>query len=104
MMIYDKTYEVIVKRFELLLNRYEIGLKTSMKVSDFIFNSIHLLIYKCHKINLNQGGSYIDSPDWIKNKKPIINPIRKKDNKYLQCTVAVALITMGRNKLLMRKR
>ena len=91
MMIYDKTYEVIVKRFELLLNRYEIGLKTSMKGSDFIFNSIHLLFYKCHKINLNQGGSYIDSPDWIKNKKPIINPIRKKDNKYLQCTVAVEL-------------
>ena len=53
MMIYDKTDEVIVKRFELLLNRYEIGLKTSMKVSDFIFNSIHLLFYKCDKITLN---------------------------------------------------
>ena len=24
--------------------------------------------YKCYKINLNWGGSYLDSPDWIKNK------------------------------------
>ena len=27
------------------------------------------MYYKCHKINPNHGGSYIDSPDWIKNKK-----------------------------------
>ena len=31
---------------------------------------IYLFIYyKCHKINPDCGGSYIDSPDWIKNKK-----------------------------------
>ena len=27
---------------------------------------------------MNHGGSYIDSSDWIKNKKGIINPINKK--------------------------
>ena len=25
-----------------------------------------LLFYKCHKINPNRGGLYIDSSDWIK--------------------------------------
>ena len=40
-----------------------------------------LLYYKCHKANPNCGGSYIDSPDWIKNKKVTINPINKKENK-----------------------
>ena len=31
---------------------------------------IYLFIYyKCHKINPDCGGSDIDSPDWIKNKK-----------------------------------
>ena len=44
---------------------------------------------KCHKINSNGDESYIDSPDWIKNKKAIINTINKKDNKYFQYVVIV---------------
>ena len=39
------------------------------------------MYYKCHKINTNRDGSYIDSPDWIKHKKETINSINKKDNK-----------------------
>ena len=31
--------------------------------------------------NPNRGGSYIDFPEWVKNKKTTINPINKKDNK-----------------------
>ena len=49
-----------------------------MKGSAFVFDYVHLLHYKCYKINLNRGRSYIDSPDWIKNKKATINPIKKK--------------------------
>ena len=40
-----------------------------MRGSEFVFDYVQLLYYKCHKINLNHGGSYIDSPYWIKNKK-----------------------------------
>ena len=40
-----------------------------MKGSEFVFNYVQLLCYKCFKINPNHGGSYIDSSDWIKNKK-----------------------------------
>ena len=36
------------------------------------------MYYKYYKINPNRDGSYIDSPDWIKNKKATINPINKK--------------------------
>ena len=36
-----------------------------MKGSEFVFDYVHLLYYKCHKIDPNHGGSYIDSPDWI---------------------------------------
>ena len=39
-----------------------------MKGSEFVFDYVHLLYYKCHKLNPNRGGSYIDSPDWIRNK------------------------------------
>ena len=51
-----------------------------MKGSEFGFHYVHLLYYKCHEIYPNCDGSYIDSPDWIKNKKVTINQINKKDN------------------------
>ena len=40
-----------------------------MKGSEFAFSYVHLLHYKCHKINPNRGGSYVDSPDWIKKQR-----------------------------------
>ena len=61
-----------------------------MKGSDFIFDTTHILYYKCRKINLNQGRSNTDFPDWIKNKKVTRNPIND-DYKYFQYTVTVAL-------------
>ena len=50
-----------------------------MEGSEVVSDFIHLLNYKCHKINLSHGGSYIDSLDWIKSKKTTINAINKKD-------------------------
>ena len=67
--IYDKAGEVVQELFESLHSRYQIGLDASIKGSDFIFYCINLLHYKCCKINLKRGGSYVDSPNWIKNKK-----------------------------------
>ena len=49
------------------------------------------LYFKCHEINPSQGGSYIDSLDWIENKKTTINPISRKDNKCFQYPVTVVL-------------
>ena len=40
-----------------------------MRGSDFIFDGVSLLYYKCHKIDFKRGGPYIDSPDCIKKKK-----------------------------------
>ena len=62
-----------------------------MKGSEFVFDYVHLLYCKCHKINPNRGGSYIDSPDWMKNKNASINSINKKVNKCFQFAVTVAL-------------
>ena len=62
-----------------------------MRGSDFIFGCVHLLYYKCHKINYKRGGSYIDSPECIKNKKATINRINKKVNKFIQYVLTVAL-------------
>ena len=42
------------------------------------------------KVSLSRGGSYIDSPEWLKKKKATINP-KNKDDKYFQYAVTVAL-------------
>ena len=61
------------------LNRYQNNLETSMRGSDFIFDRVHFLYYKCRKINSNLCGSYINPSCWIKNqKKATINAITKK--------------------------
>ena len=58
-----------------------------MRANDFVLDYVQLLYYNFHKINLNCGGSYIDSTNWIKNKKSKINSIIKKDNKSFQDAV-----------------
>ena len=89
-MINDGADEVIKKLFDSLKSRYQNDLE-SMRSSEFVFDYVQLLYYKCHKINLNRGRSYIDSTDWIKNKKAAINPTNKKDNKCFQYAVTVVL-------------
>ena len=62
-----------------------------MRGSDFIFDSVQLRYYNCHKVNVKYGGSYIDSPDWIKmKKKTTINPKNAVD-KCFQYAATVAL-------------
>ena len=62
-----------------------------MKGSELVFDYVHLLCCKCHKINLNRGGSYIHPSDWIKNKKSTLNPVSRKDNKCFLYAATVAL-------------
>ena len=81
--INDEADEVIEKLFETLKNRYQNNLE-AIRSSEFVFDYVHLLFYKCHKMNPNRDGPYTDSLDWIKNKKATINPIDKKDNKCFQ--------------------
>ena len=76
--------------FDLLKNRYQNN-QESIGGSEFVFDYVQLLYYKCHKINPNRGATYIDSLDWIKIKKVTIKPITKKDNKCFQYVITVAL-------------
>ena len=68
-MIGNETDEITEKLFDSLLQRYQGGLAESMEGSEFVFDNVDLLYYKYHEICLNRGGSYTDSPKWLKNKK-----------------------------------
>ena len=89
-MIKVKADEATEELFESFCSRYQIGLEASMKSSDFIFHHIDLLYYKYHKVNLMRGASYIDSPDWIKNKATI-NSNNKYDGNCFKQHVTLAL-------------
>ena len=86
---YNDTNEVVNELFESLFSRYQDNLK-AFRGSDFVFDSVQVLYYNCHKVNFKRGGSYIDSPDWIKNIKATINP-KHEDDKYFQYAATVAL-------------
>ena len=68
-MIGNETDEINRELFESLLQKYQKGLEESTRGSEFVFDSIDILCYKLHKISLNRGGSYIDSPQWLRKKR-----------------------------------
>ena len=75
------TDEIIKGLFESLLQKCE--------GSDFEFDGVNFLNYDFNKISINRGGSYIDSPKWLKDKKSTINP-KNNDYKCFQYAVTLA--------------
>ena len=84
------TEEIIEKLFESLLQRYQENLSEKMRGSDFAFDGVNFMYYDLNKISINRGGSYIDSPKWLKNKKSKINP-KNNDYKCFQYAITLAL-------------
>ena len=95
------TNELIKELFKSFLQRYQEALQEKMKSSKFELDGVNLLYYDFNKVSLNRGGSYIDTPEWIKNKKSTINP-KNNDYKCFQYAVTVALNRDKINKYLQR--
>ena len=84
------TDETIKELFKSLLQRYQENLQEKMRGSDFVFDGVNFLYYDFNKRSISRGGSYIDSPKWLKNKKSTINP-KNNDYKCFQYAVTLAL-------------
>ena len=82
--------EIIEDLFKSFLQKYEENLQNKVRGSYFEFDGINFLYYDFNEISLNRGGSYIDSPKWLKDKKSKINP-KNNDNKCFQYAVTLAL-------------
>ena len=67
----DEADEATEELFNSLKNRCQNSLERKLRSSEFVFDHVQLLYYKYHKINLNRGGSYIDSVDCIKTKTQV---------------------------------
>ena len=87
----SETVDIIDELFKSFLQKYQEGLEESMRGSEFIFDCVDLLEYKLNKLYINKkGGSYIDCPKWVKNKKATINP-KNNDGKCFQYALTVPL-------------
>ena len=83
-MMCSETDEIIEELSKYFLKKYQEGLEKSMR------GRVGSLYYKFNKTSLSRGGSYIDSPKWLKNKKATINP-KNNDDKCFQYALTVAL-------------
>ena len=58
---YDNGNGFVDELFESLFSRYQIGLETTIRINNFIFDSVKLFYYEFHKISFKRGISYIES-------------------------------------------
>ena len=83
------TENVINTLFNTLLQNFQRIQETSNeRGSEFIPDSIKLLEYELHKIDIIRAESYIVSPDWIGSKKATINPKNEKDKCFQWSIIA----------------
>ena len=68
-MVGSETNEIIMDLFVSFLQKYQEGLEESMRGSEFVYDSVDVLYYNLNKVSLSRGGSYIDSPKWLKKQK-----------------------------------
>ena len=86
----DDNNDIIEELFKSFIQKYEENLQNKMRGSDFKFGGVNFLYYDFNEISLNRGGSYIDSPKWLKDKKSTIN-LKNNDDKCFQYVVTLAL-------------
>ena len=86
----SETEEIMEKLIKSLLQKYQDNLQNKMRGSDFIFNGVNYLFYDLNRITISKGGSYIESPKWLKDKKCTINQ-KNTDNKCFQYATTLAL-------------
>ena len=86
----SETEEIVETLFRSLLQTYQDNLKEKMRDSDFIFNGVNYLFYDFNRVSIGKGGSYIESPKWLKDKKCTVNQ-KNNDNKCFQYATTLAL-------------
>ena len=88
----SNTENVIDTLFNTLLQNFLLIQETSNERRiEFIPDSVQLLEYELHKIDIIRAESYIVSPDWIASKKATINKKNEKDNKGFQWSIIAGL-------------
>ena len=86
----NETDDIIKRLLNSFLTNYQNEEAILRNGSNFVFESVDLLTYHIHKTSLKRGKSYIKSPEWVANKKAVINP-KNKDNRCFEYSIVIAL-------------
>ena len=92
----SNTNEILEQLLTSLHERYQDDLQLSCETSSFVYESVEECNINFHEIDLRRGTSFIDTPEWLKHKKAIINP-QNKNNVY--CFMYSATIALSQSKL-----
>ena len=96
------TNEIVKKSFESIIQKYQELIEYSTKNSGLILEGIELMNYDINKITINRGGSYIESPTWLKSKKCTINPQNKND-KTIVFNMVLLLLSIMKKLIIIQK-
>ena len=86
----NETPEIITEVIKSFLRSYQKKENILRNGSNFVFDSVDLLAFRIHKINLKRRKSYIKPPDWLLHERATINP-KNKDDKCFQYFITVAI-------------
>ena len=86
----SETEEIIESLYRSLLQNYYDNLQEKMRGFDSVFNGINYFYYDFNRVSVSKGGSYIDSPKWLKDKKSTVNQ-KNNDYKCFQYATTLAL-------------
>ena len=70
----NETDDIVKSLINSFLNNYQKEELVLRNGSNFVFETVDLLSYSIHKTSLKRGSSCVKSPEWLANKKAIINP------------------------------
>ena len=95
----SNTNEIIEQLLTSLHKKFDDDLVLSRESSSFVYESVEECNIHFHKIDLRRGASFIDTPEWLKNKKATIN-LQNTNNAYcFMYSIAIALFheALGNN-------
>ena len=72
--------EIVNEMFAYMMTQIE---NLALTNSRFMFDEVLFLDVNFHQLNLTRGSSYIALPNWLVNKKAVINPKNENDEECL---------------------
>ena len=95
----SNTNEIIEELLISLHKKFDDDLVLSRESSSFVYESVEECNIHFHKIDLRRGSSFIDTPEWLKNKKATINPQNTNNAYCFMYAIAIALFheALGNN-------
>ena len=87
----DDVNDIIKELADSFYKNYEEWLLILRNGSGYVYDNVEVLAIRFHKMEIKRGSSYIESPEWRKNKKAAIKPWNTKDNRCFLYAITIAL-------------